>query len=245
MNKLSLLCATFNATTVTTVSKKESEEELQRYVNPALATEICPVEKDRNFEEIRSSIQKDLENFILKLFSELETNPSRIFPEKDLDDNGYEQELQLLKQSAEMKQDFHSVILLTYVLAIDRHINALADLTPQLVLSSLRDYFRSIYQSRQHPIKIDTSIYNQCRDLIDSSLDSLERKSQIVSNPKLEKLVDLLRAHTKEPNHRGKYARSMALILIRHFQLLFRHSSNLSRANILCRANFGIFKDIC
>ena len=123
---------------------------------------------------LRISIKKDLEELILQLFLNRQTNPSQIFPEKDFEMNGYEQNLELLKQSEQKNQNFSFGLLINYVLSIYRHIKALMDLTPELVLSDLRDYFQMIYQTREHPMSIDTLIYETCQQVFTKRLTELE-----------------------------------------------------------------------
>jgi len=144
-----------------------------------------------------------LKNLICDLFTKTDTNPHRIFPEKDFDMNGYEQNLELLKQREQKNQHFSFVLLIDYILPIYRHIKALIDLTPELVLSDLKDYFEIRYKKREHPIEIDTLIYEKCQQFIKKKLTELEESQQILSNPKLDKLVELLKKHAEKPNSRS------------------------------------------
>ena len=183
--------------------KAENTEELNRFINHHSAGEICSVERDKQFDTLTFSLEKDLQTFILQLFSNRDTNPSRIFPEKDLEDNGYGQELELLKQSAQKKQDFSTVLLYTSILAIYQHSKAFGDLTPELVLSNLRDHFKTVYESREHPMEIDTLIYDRCQQFIQEKLKRFEQSLTVLSNPKLAKLIELLKQHAEKPNSRG------------------------------------------
>ena len=152
---------------------------------------------------LRISIKKDLDELILQLFLNRQTNPSQIFPEKDFEMNGYEQNLELLKQSEQKNQNFSFGLLINYVLSIYRHIKALMDLTPELVLSDLRDYFQMIYQTREHPMPIDTLIYETCQRVFTKRLTELEESQHYLSNPKLDKLVELLKKQAEKGNSRG------------------------------------------
>jgi ERCC4-related helicase len=118
--------------------------------------------------------------------------------------NGYEQNLELLKQREQKNQHFSFVLLIDYILPIYRHIKALIDLTPELVLSDLKDYFEIKYKKREHPMDIDTLIYEKCQNLIKKKLTELEESQQILSNPKLDKLVELLKKHAEKANSRSK-----------------------------------------
>jgi len=118
--------------------------------------------------------------------------------------NGYEQNLELLKQSEQKNQHFSSVLLLNYTLVIYRYLRALIDLTPEMVLSDLKDHFERIYKRREHPLDIDTLIYEQCQNIFKKKLAEIEESGKILSNPKLEKLVELLKKHADNPNSRGK-----------------------------------------
>lgn len=197
------LCAMFDCTTITTVWKTESEDELNRLISSSSNDEIICVDKHKAYDLLRISIKKDLEELILQLFLNKQTNPSQIFPEKDVDMNGYEQNLELLKQSEQKNQNFSFGLLINYILPIYRHVKALMDLTPELVLSDLRDYFQMIYQTREHPTKIDTLIYVKCQELFKKKLTELEESEKNLSNPKLDKLVELLKKHAEKANNRG------------------------------------------
>jgi ERCC4-related helicase len=199
------LCATFNCSTITTVWKTEHEEELERSVPHISEDEIICVDKHKAFDLLRLTIEKELKDLILQLFLNKETNPSQIFPEKDFDMNGYEQNLELLKQSEQKNQNFSFVLLINSILPIYRYIKALNDLTPELVLSELRDYLEMTYKRREHPIDIDTLIYEKCLNLLKKKLTELEGSEQNLSNPKLDKLVELLKIHAEKPNSRGNW----------------------------------------
>ncbi|CAF3773496.1 unnamed protein product [Rotaria socialis] len=225
-NHLTVLCATFNCFTITSVLKEDNEAELEQYVCRTSEDEIICITKQKKFDMLRLSIEKELRNLILQLFLSKDTNPLRIFPEKDIDMNGYEQNLEMLKQSEQKKQQFPSVILINYILAIYRHLRSLADLTPDLVLSDLKDYFEMIYKSREHPIAVDTLIYNKCQSLLKTKLTQLEESEQILLNPKLDKLVELLKKHTEKPNSRALilvertfYAQKICEFLGNHIEL--------------------------
>jgi ERCC4-related helicase len=199
------LCVIFNCLTITTVLKKENEEELERYVSYTSEVDIICIDKHKGFDLLRITIEKELKELILQLFLNKDTNPLRIFPEKDFDMNGYEQNLELLKQSEQKKhQHFSSVLLISYIIAIYRHIKALGDLTPELVLQDLKDYFTQIYKRREHPMDIDTLIYDKCQSLFTKRLTEIEQSEQVLSNPKLDKLVELLKVHTEKPGSKGK-----------------------------------------
>ncbi len=185
------------------MSKKENEEELEQSVHRISEDEIIRVDKQKSFDSLRLSIEKELKDLILQLFLNKETNPLQIFPEKDFDMNGYEQNLELLKQKEQKNQNFSFVLLIDYILPIYRHIKALIDLTPELVLSDLKDYFEMTYKRREHPIGIDTLIYKKCQSLLQKKLTELEESQQTLSNPKLDKLVELLKKHAEKPNNRG------------------------------------------
>ena len=202
-NKLAELCATFDCPTITTVLKEENIAELNRFNNHLSSVEICRVERDKTFDTLTLFLEQELQSFILKLFSSRDTNPSRIFPEKELDDNGYGQELELLKQSAQKRQDFSTVLLYAYTLAIYQHSKAFGDLTPELVLTNLRDHFKMVYESREHPMEIDTCIYDISQQFIGEKLKRLEQGATALSNPKLNKLIELLKSHAEKPNSRG------------------------------------------
>ncbi|CAF2119085.1 unnamed protein product [Rotaria magnacalcarata] len=202
-NHLTVLCAIFNCFTITSVLKKDNEAELEKYVCRTSEDEIICITKQKKFDILRLSIEKELSNLILQLFLSKDTNPLRIFPEKDIEMNGYEQSLEILKQSEQKKQHFPSVILINYILAIYRHLRSLADLTPDLVLSDLKDYFEMTYKSREHPIAVDTLIYNKCQSLLKTKLTDFEESEQILLNPKLDKLVELLKKHAEKPNSRA------------------------------------------
>ncbi len=204
IHSLTVLCATFNCLKITTVLKKENEEELDRCVTRISEDEIICVDKQKDFESLRLSIEKELKNLILQLFVNKDTNPLRIFPEKDFNMNGYEQNLELLKQSEQKNQHFSSVLLLNYTLIIYRYLRALIDLTPEMVLSDLKDHFERTYKRREHPLEIDTLIYEQCQNIFKKKLAEIEESGKILSNPKLEKLVELLKKHADNPNSRGK-----------------------------------------
>jgi ERCC4-related helicase len=197
------LCAIFNCLTITTVMKKENEEELERCVHRVSEDEIIYVEKQKSFDLLRLSIEKELKDLILQLFLNKETNPLQIFPEKDFDMNGYEQNLELLKQTEQKNQNFSFVLLINYILPIYRHLKSLIDLTPELVLEDLKDDFQMTYDKREHPMDIDTLIYDKCRSLLKKKLTELEDSQQTLSNPKLDKLVELLKKHAEKPNSRG------------------------------------------
>jgi ERCC4-related helicase len=197
------LCAIFNCLTITTVIKKENEEEFERYVSHISEDEIICIDKKKDFDLLRSSIEKELKDLILQLFLNKDSNPLRIFPDKDFDKNGYEQNLELLKQSEQKYQHFPSVLLINYIIAIYRHLKALADLTPELVLSDLKDCFNQMYQKREHPMDIDTLIYDTCQTVFTKKLFEIEQSEQVLSNPKLDKLVELLKKHTDKANYRG------------------------------------------
>ena len=83
LRNLILLCAKFDCSTITTVSNKENEEELERSVHRISEDEIICVDKQKSYELLRSKIEKELQDFILQLFISKDTNPSQIFPEKD------------------------------------------------------------------------------------------------------------------------------------------------------------------
>lgn len=197
---LANLCATFNCSTMTTVLNKENEEELERCATGISEGEIICVDKQKDYE---ASIEKELEQLILELFINNETNPVRIFPDKDMYANGYEQSLILLKESQQKARNFPSVLLLNYILVIYRHLEALPKLTPQMVLLDLKDQFETIYKSREHPLQIDTVIYNKCQSVFKKKLAELEESGKLLMNPKLEKLVDLLKIHLDNPNNRS------------------------------------------
>ncbi|UJR23748.1 hypothetical protein I4U23_026725 [Adineta vaga] len=202
IQNLANLCATFNCLTITTVSKKENEEELERCVTRISEDEIICVEKQKEYEALKLSIEKDLKDLILQLFINKNTNPLQIFPEKDMNTNGYEQNLILIKESEQKKQHFPAVLLLDYSLVIYRHLQALMILTPQMVLSDLKDQFETIYKSREHPTQIDTSIYDKCHSVFKKKLAEIQESEQILKSPKLEKLVELLKSHAEKPNSR-------------------------------------------
>ncbi|CAF0856024.1 unnamed protein product [Rotaria sp. Silwood1] len=223
---LAVLCATFNCFTITTVMKKENEIELEQYVSRTSEDEIICINKQKAFDSLRLSIESELKNLILQLFLNKDTNPLRIFPEKDFDMNGYEQNLEILKQSEQKNQHFSSVILINYILAIYRHLRALTDLTPELVLSDLKDYFEMIYKSREHPIDIDTLIYEKCQNLFKKKLTEIEESGQVLSNPKLDKVVELLKKHAEKSNNRALvlvertfYAKKICEFLQNHSEL--------------------------
>ncbi|CAF2444552.1 unnamed protein product [Rotaria sp. Silwood2] len=223
---LTVLCATFNCLTITAIMKKENEIELEQYVSRTSEDEIICINKQKAFDSLRLSIENELKNLILQLFLNKDTNPLRIFPEKDFDMNGYEQNLEILKQSEQKNQHFSSVILINYILVIYRHLRALTDLTPTLVLSHLKDYFEMIYKTREHPIDIDTLIYEKCQSLFKKKLTEIEESGQILSNPKLEKLVELLKNHAEKTNNRTLvlvertfYAQKICELLQNHSEL--------------------------
>lgn len=199
-----VLCATFDCSTITTVLKTEYEQELDRIASRISDDELICVDKNKSFDLLRFSIEKELEELILQLFLNKQTNPSQIFPEKDFDTNGYEQNLELLKQSEQKNHNFSFALLINYILPIYRHIKALMDLTPELVLSDLRDYFQMTYRTREHPLNVDTAIYEKCQGLFKKKLMDLEQSEQNLSNPKLDKLVELLKKHAEKANSRGK-----------------------------------------
>ncbi|CAF1008589.1 unnamed protein product [Adineta steineri] len=203
IRSLTDLCAIFNCLKITTLSEKENEEELERCVTRISDDEIIYVEKQDKYETLRKTIEKELKDLILYLFINKDTNPLRIFPEKRFDENGYDQNLELLKQSEQKNQHFSSVLLLNYTLHIYRHLRALTDLTPHMVLSDLKDQFEMMYKSREHPINIDTLIYNHCHDVFEKKLKEIEDSEQILTNSKLEKLVELLKNHAKNTNSRA------------------------------------------
>ena len=133
IHQLQLLCATFHCPSITTVVKKKHKDEMDQHVSHRLSDDhIECVDRDKSFDQWTLSIRKHLRSLIFELFSHKETNPSRIFPERDLDKNGYEQELVLLKQTAQTREDFPGVLLLNSILTIYRHLQALPDLTPDL-----------------------------------------------------------------------------------------------------------------
>ncbi|CAF4821621.1 unnamed protein product, partial [Rotaria magnacalcarata] len=103
-NHLTVLCAIFNCFTITSVLKKDNEAELEKYVCRTSEDEIICITKQKKFDILRLSIEKELSNLILQLFLSKDTNPLRIFPEKDIEMNGYEQSLEILKQSEQKKQ---------------------------------------------------------------------------------------------------------------------------------------------
>ncbi|CAF0763877.1 unnamed protein product [Rotaria sordida] len=224
--QLIVLCATFNCLTITTVMKKENEIELEQCVSRTSEDEIICINKEKTFDTLRLSIENELKNLILHLFLNKDTNSLRVFPEKDFDMNGYEQNLEILKQSEQKNQHFSSVILLNYILAIYRHLKALTDLTPELVLSNLKDYLEMVYKSREHPIEIDTLIYEKCQNLLKKKLTEIEESGQILSNPKLDKVVELLKKHAEQSNNRALvlvertfYAQKICEFLQNHSEL--------------------------
>lgn len=205
VNHLATLCAKFDCSTITTVLKTENGTELEKFTIHSPEDEIICVGKRKEFDSLRLSIEKELKKFIFHLFSSKDTNPSRIFPEKEMDMNGYEQNLEILKQSEQKSQHFVSDILLNYILAIYRHIKALNDLTPELVLSDLKYYFDKKHKNREHPLPIDRLIYEKCQNLVKQKLTEIQESNQVLSNPKLDKLVELLKINSEKPNHRGKF----------------------------------------
>jgi ERCC4-related helicase len=234
IQSLTVLCAIFNCLTITTVSKKENEEELEQYVSQISEDEIICIDKQKAFDTLRSSIEKELKNLICDLFTKKDTNPHRIFPEKNFDMNGYEQNLELLKQREQKNQHFSFVLLIDYILPIYRHIKALIDLTPELVLSDLKDYFEIKYKKREHPMDIDTLIYEKCQNLIKKKLTELEESQHTLSNPKLDKLVELLKKHAEKANSRSKLI----------FVLIFKVKFKIILALILVERTFYA-KKIC
>jgi ERCC4-related helicase len=199
------LCATFNCSTITSVWKTEHEDELERSAPHIFEDEIIFVDKNKAFDTLSLTIENELKDFILQLFVNKNTNPSQIFPEKDFDMNGYEQNLELLKQSEQKNQNFSFVLLINSILPIYRNIKALNDLTPELVLSDLKDYLEMTYKRREHPIEIDTLIYEECQNLLKKKLTELKESQQNLTNPKLDKLVELLKKHAEKPNSRGNW----------------------------------------
>lgn len=197
------LCAIFNCLTITTIMNKDNEEELERFVHRISEDEIICVDKQKKFDSLRLSIEKDLKDLISQLLLNNDTNPSQIFPEKDFDSNGYEQNLELLKQTEQKNQNFSFVLLIDYILPIYRYLKALIDLTPELVLSDLKDYFEVTYKRREHPIDTDTLIYEKCQSLLKKKLTEFEESQQTLSNPKLDQLVELLKIHTEKLNGPG------------------------------------------
>ncbi|CAF1032799.1 unnamed protein product, partial [Adineta ricciae] len=196
---LANLCATFNCMTMTTVLNKENQEELEQCATGISEGEVICVDKQKDYEKLKSSIEKGLEELILELFINRETNHFRIFSEKDIHSNGYEQSLVLLKESQQKACNFPSVLLLNYILVIYRHLKALTNLTPQMVLLDLKEQFETIYKSREHPLQIDTIIYRKCQSVFKKKLAELEESGKLLMNPKLEKLVDLLKIHLANP----------------------------------------------
>ena len=166
--------------------------------------EIICAERSKSYEKLRSQIEEDLRDFILRLFLDKDTNPSQIFPDKDFDQNGYEQCLELLKRDEERARNVPFVFLINYVLPIYRHFKPLSDLTPELVLSNLKNEHDSIYRKREHPMPIDTLIYEKCRSLLNEKLEELARSQEMISNPKLDKLAELVMAYAEKPENRSK-----------------------------------------
>lgn len=225
VNSLANLCATFNCQTISTISRKENEEELERCVTRISEDTIICVEKKAEYESYRTSVEKELKNLISHLFTSKDTNQRRIFPDKNFDMNGYEQNLKLLKESEQKNQNFASILLLDYTLIIFRHLCALRTLTPDMVLSDLKEHFELVYKSREHPLQIDTLIYERSQNVFKKKLTEIEESGRVVTDPKLEKLVELLKTHAESPGSRGRDG-------------LFSFSS-LDRSRIGCSSDLG------
>ncbi|CAF0996137.1 unnamed protein product [Didymodactylos carnosus] len=197
IHNLVVLCATLNCLTICAVTKPSNEQELKERISYPTDDEIFAVDSGI----IDEKLSRDMKNLICSIFNH--HNPSKLYPDKDVGANGYEQNIVLMQQTAQKLQDFPSVIMLTYVIALSRRLQALYDLPSNLVLSDLNEHFDIFYKKKEDPIQLDTDIYNRCKRMFDEKLKSLARSAKILTNPKLDVVINLLVKHATNPDSRG------------------------------------------
>ncbi|CAF1084622.1 unnamed protein product [Didymodactylos carnosus] len=197
IHNLIVLCATLDSRTICAVTKQENEQELKERISCPTEDKILVINDDL----VDKKLLKDMKDLVLSIF--IHCNPSKVLPDKDVDSDGYEQNLVQLLQTAQKNQNFELVIMLAYVILLMKRIQALHDLPSDLVINYLNDSVENLYRRRKEPIALDTEIYNRCKALFKIKLEKFKLPGKVPSQPKLDLLIELIKQHAIKNNNRG------------------------------------------